>query len=135
MKMKLAITYSILALIATAVNIGVQDVVIRSYMGAYDILISILAGTAAGLVVKYLLDKRYIFRYNTRSFVHEGKTFVLYTLTGLVTTFIFWGLEFYFHYQFQTKSMRYVGGIMGLAIGYMAKYNLDKRFVFRKEDI
>ena len=26
--------------------------------------------------------------------------------------------------------MRYVGGVIGLAIGYWAKYRLDKRFVF-----
>jgi hypothetical protein len=27
--------------------------------------------------------------------------------------------------------MRYVGGCIGLAIGYVIKYRLDKRYVFR----
>jgi hypothetical protein len=27
--------------------------------------------------------------------------------------------------------MRYLGALIGLAIGYWAKYHLDKRFVFR----
>ena len=44
---------------------------------------------------------------------------------------IFWGLEFGFNWVFHTKEMRYLGGIIGLAIGYLIKYQLDKRFVFR----
>ena len=50
---------------------------------------------------------------------------------GLVTTVIFWGFEFGFDHLFETREMRYLGGIIGLAIGYYAKYQLDKRFVFR----
>ncbi|HMU91334.1 MAG TPA: GtrA family protein, partial [Pseudomonadales bacterium] len=34
---------------------------------------------------------------------------------------------------FATKEMRYLGGIIGLAIGYLAKYHLDKRYVFRTQ--
>ena len=49
---------------------------------------------------------------------------------GLVTTAIFWGFEFTFDAIYQTKEMRYVGGVIGLAIGYYVKYQLDKRFVF-----
>ena len=84
-----------------------------------------------GLVVKYILDKRYIFRFRARDAAHDGKTFVLYTLMGLATTLIFWGFEFGFDHIFETKEMRYLGGIIGLAIGYLTKYHLDKRYVFR----
>jgi hypothetical protein len=31
--------------------------------------------------------------------------------------------------------MRYLGGIIGLAIGYLTKYRLDKRYVFRTEGV
>lgn len=133
--MKLAITYAILALIATAANIGAQDIVIRGYSGAFDVLVSVAVGTAVGLVVKYVLDKRYIFRFRARNVVHDGQTFALYVLMGLATTVIFWGFEFGFHYLFETKEMRYLGGIIGLAIGYLIKYHLDKRFVFRTGDV
>jgi len=133
--MNLAITYAILALIATAVNIGAQDLVIRIYSGTFDILASVAVGTGVGLVVKYILDKRYIFRFRARDTVHDGKTFALYTLMGLATTVIFWGFEFGFHHLFETKEMRYLGGIIGLAIGYLTKYHLDKRYVFRTETI
>ncbi|WP_292992858.1 GtrA family protein [Nitrosomonas sp.] len=133
--MKLAITYAILALIATAANIGAQDIVIRGYSGAFDVLVSVAVGTAVGLVVKYVLDKRYIFRFRARNVVHDGQTFALYVLMGLATTVIFWGFEFGFHYLFETKEMRYLGGIIGLAIGYLIKYHLDKRFVFRTGNV
>jgi len=132
---KLAIQYAIFALIATAANIGTQDLVIRSYSGACDILTSIAVGTGVGLVVKYLLDKRYIFRFQAQSVSHNTVTFLLYTAMGLVTTVIFWGFEFGFQHIFETKEMRYMGGIIGLAIGYLAKYHLDKRYVFRTEAV
>ncbi len=129
--MNLTIKYVILALIATALNIGAQDIVIRNYIRAFSILISVVVGTGVGLVVKYILDKRYIFRFSARDAAHDGKTLVLFTLMGLATTVIFWSFEFGFDHIFETKKMRYLGGIIGLAIGYLMKYHLDKRYVFR----
>ena len=133
--MKLAIIYAILASIATAANIGAQELIIRCCPGAFDILISVVVGTGVGLVIKYILDKRYIFRFCARNAVHDGQTFVLYTVMGLATTVIFWGFEFGFQHFFATKEMRYLGGIIGLAIGYLSKYHLDKRYVFRTESL
>ncbi len=132
---KLAINYAIFALIATAANIGAQDLVIRTYSGAFDILASVVVGTGVGLVVKYILDKRYIFRFRARNVDHDTQTFALYTVMGLATTVIFWGFEFGFHHIFETKEMRYLGGVIGLAIGYLTKYHLDKRYVFRTEAV
>ena len=129
---KLAINYAILALIATAANIGAQDFVIRIYSGTFDLLVSLIVGTGVGLVVKYVLDKRYIFLFRARSVAHDTQTFALYTVMGLATTVIFWGFEFGFHLIFETKEMRYLGGVIGLAIGYLTKYHLDKRFVFKQ---
>ena len=129
--MNITIKYIIFALMVTAVNIGAQDIVIRNYIGAFDILISVVVGTGAGLVVKYILDKHYIFRFRARDAAHDTRTFALYTVMGLVTTVIFWGFEFGFHHIFETKEMRYLGGVIGLAIGYLTKYHLDKRYVFR----
>lgn len=130
---KLAISYGIFALIATAANIGAQDIVIRSYSGTLQVLASMIAGTGVGLIVKYVLDKRFIFRFQARNAAHDTQTFALYTLMGLATTVVFWVFEFGFHYFFQTNTMRYIGGIIGLGIGYLTKYQLDKRYVFRTE--
>ncbi|MGZ4995160.1 MAG: GtrA family protein [Methylobacter sp.] len=129
--MKLAITYTAFAIIATIANIATQDITIHIYAGVYPVMLSVTAGTAAGLILKYILDKRYIFRFQTRNITHNSKIFVLYTLMGIITTMIFWCFEFGFNHFFQTKQMRYFGGVIGLAIGYIVKYRLDKRFVFR----
>ncbi|WP_312550450.1 GtrA family protein [Massilia sp.] len=128
--MKLPLTYAFLALIATGVNIGTQDLVNGLYSGPYGVIGSMLLGTGVGLVVKYVLDKRYIFAFQARDIAHDTRTFGLYTLMGLLTTAIFWGMELGFDHLFGTEHMRYLGGVIGLAIGYVAKYYLDKRFVF-----
>jgi putative flippase GtrA len=111
-------------------NIGSQDVTVRLYHGSYAIQLSVLVGTLVGLIVKYLLDKRFIFRFQARNAIHETKTFVIYAGMGAFTTLIFWGFEFGFHYLFQAKELRYLGGVLGLAIGYFVKYRLDRKFVF-----
>lgn len=131
--MRLAIVYALLALIATVANLCVQDLSIRVWPGAFSVIIAMIAGTGAGLVIKYVLDKRYIFRFRARDAAHDSKTFMLYSVMGLATTVIFWGFELGFDYLFGTKHMRYVGGALGLAIGYVTKYYLDKRFVFKAE--
>jgi putative flippase GtrA len=128
--LKIALIYTIFAVIATVANILGQELSLQIHSGAYSVMLSILVGTAIGLVVKYLLDKKYIFRYQTAGFAHGSRTFYLYTLMGGVTTVIFWGFELGFDALFQTKEMRYLGGVIGLAIGYYLKYQLDKRFVF-----
>ena len=132
--MKLATVYALLALLATICNIGTQDLFLLLYHGPYDILLSVMVGTGAGLIVKYVLDKRYIFRFKADNMAHDGQVFLLYSLMGVLTTFIFWGFEFTFHVLFQTDLMRYTGGVIGLVIGYLAKYELDRRFVFRKDE-
>lgn len=131
--MRIALIYSLLAAIATVTNIFSQDLVVRAYQGPYAILLSVLVGTGVGLIVKYVLDKRYIFSFSARNIAHDGRVFLLYTLMGLATTVIFWSFEFGFHHLFESKEMRYLGGVIGLAIGYYAKYLLDRRFVFPRE--
>lgn len=128
--MKLAAIYALLAAIATATNIGAQASFLLVYSGAYAIALSIMLGTGVGLIVKYGLDKRYIFRFKAENASHDGKIFLLYASTGLVTTAVFWGFELSFQAWFGTDQMRYIGGVIGLAIGYVTKYELDKRFVF-----
>lgn len=128
--MQLAVIYALLAVIATIVNIGFQDITVRIYAGPYAISLSMLVGTATGLIAKYLLDKRYIFQFETHSKAHDLRTFMVYAAMGLVTTAIFWGFEASFQMLFAGKSMRYLGGVLGLALGYLIKYHLDKKFVF-----
>lgn len=128
--MRLPILYAILAGVATIANIGSQDLFLRFYAGVFAVAISILIGTGVGLVVKYLLDKRYIFDFATNSKVHEARIFILYMAMGIATTLLFWAIEYSFDYFFNTKLMRYLGGAIGLCVGYFLKYKLDQKYVF-----
>lgn len=132
---RIAVIYTTFAALATIANIGSQEISIRIYTGIYSVVLSILIGTATGLIVKYLLDKKYIFQFQTKNAAHNTQTFTLYTIMGIVTTAIFWGFEFGFDYLFQSKEMRYTGGIIGLSFGYYIKYQLDKRFVFIAREV
>lgn len=127
---RIAFLYSVFAALATAANLATQAFVISVYSGAYPIELSILAGTAAGLPIKYILEKRHIFEFESESLTHDGKLFITYSLLGVFTTAIFWGTEFAFQWIFGTDFMRYLGGAIGLTLGYMIKYHLDKQFVF-----
>lgn len=135
MKLTLIFRYTLFAILAIVTNLLAQDVVTHLYNGLYSIELSIVVGTGAGLICKYVLDKHYIFSYQTSSLKHEGKTFFLYTLMGLITTMIFWATEWSFWLVFANKEMRYVGATLGLTIGYFVKFNLDKRFVFNTKSL
>lgn len=122
--------YIAFAVLATGVNLLTQELVVRVYAGAFALYLAILAGTAAGLLSKYLLDKRYIFHHTTQSLEEDVGKFFAYTGTGIVTTLIFWGFELGFEAIIGNKTARYIGACIGLAIGYGIKYRLDKRYVF-----
>jgi putative flippase GtrA len=122
--------YAAFAAVATGCNLGSQALMDRAFQGSWAVYASLLVGTLVGLVVKYLLDKRFIFYDLTRGLVGRGWQFVRYALTGVVTTAVFWGLELGAYHAFHSQAARYVGGAVGLALGYWLKYRLDKRLVF-----
>jgi len=127
---KIAVLYTLFAALSTIINISSQMLSIWAYKGPYAVEISILVGTAAGLPLRYILEKRYIFGFTSQNFAHDGRLFIFYSAMGIITTLIFWGPEYTFHLIYNTDLMRYVGGIVGLAIGFYAKYQLDKKYVF-----
>ena len=127
---KIAVLYTLFAVLSIAINIGSQMLSIWIYKGALAVEISILVGTAMGLPLRYFLEKRYIFNFTSKNLVHDGKLFVFYSAMGVITTLIFWGTEYAFHLIYDTDFMRYLGGIIGLSIGFYVKYQLDKKYVF-----
>ena len=127
---KIAVLYTLFAVLSTAINIGSQMLSIWIYKGPLSVEISILVGTAMGLPLRYFLEKRYIFNFTSKNLVHDGKLFVFYSAMGVITTLIFWGTEYTFHLIYDTDFMRYLGGVLGLSIGFYVKYQLDKKYVF-----
>lgn len=126
----IAFLYAVFAAVTTLANLASQALVIWLYDGRHAVELSILTGTAVGLPVKYILEKRHIFCFQADNLAHDGRLFVLYSGMGVFSTALFWGIEYAFHILFGTDAMRYLGGTIGLLLGYVIKYQLDKRYVF-----
>lgn len=126
----LVIRYAAFAVVATVANLGAQRAVLAWSDSAAMFALAVLVGTAVGLVVKYALDKRFIFADRTRGFAATGRQFGLYSVMGLVTTAIFWATETAFWLAFGTHTAREVGAVLGLTVGYIVKYRLDRAYVF-----
>ncbi len=131
--MSIVIRYSLFAVLATMHTLAAQELVFRTYAGPFFLYIAMAVGTLAGLVCKYLLDKRFIFQFMAASHREDLGRFTLYGMTGIATTAIFWGFELGFDAFIGGKLARYLGAVIGLSIGYGVKYRLDKRYVFSRK--
>lgn len=129
--MSITVKYIIFAITSTLVNLLFQYISFSIYSGFLELYVAMFFGTIAGLILKYLLDKKFIFYHKSKNKQDEGRAFFLYSLMGLFTTLIFWGFEIGFDYLFENDSSKYIGAVIGLTIGYILKYFLDKRFVFK----
>jgi len=122
--------YTLIAVFSILINISSQMASIWFYRGPFAIEISILVGTVIGLPSRYFLEKHYVFSFKSKNIVHDGKLFLTYSFMSLNTTGIFWVTEYAFHLLYSSEIMRYIGGVIGLAIGFYLKYHLDKKYVF-----
>ncbi|OCX66639.1 polysaccharide biosynthesis protein GtrA [Thioclava sp. SK-1] len=128
--LNIGLLYALFAVVATVINLGAQRLVLSQGDGVVIFAAAVFLGTVAGLVAKYLLDKRWIFADTDTGLANHSRKFGLYSAMGLVTTAIFWGAETAFWLIFSTETMRELGAVLGLSIGYIVKYFLDRRFVF-----
>lgn len=122
--------YAAFAVVATVANLAAQRAVLAIDSSALGFAAAVAVGTLVGLAIKYVLDKRWIFYDLSTGVGAHGRKFALYTAMGVVTTLIFWGAETGFWLVWRTDFMRELGACLGLAIGYVVKYQLDRRFVF-----
>tara|TARA_B100000700_G_C14986868_1_gene829284 strand:- start:1151 stop:1543 length:393 start_codon:yes stop_codon:yes gene_type:complete len=129
----LATRYILFAILSTLVNLFSQFLTFLILDYEYEIYIAIASGTITGLLVKYLLDKYYIFNLKVREY-RSKNTFVPYILTSVLTTIIFWFTELWFINNIQISNTEYIGAMVGLSIGYTLKYFLDRNFVFNEKN-
>ncbi|SDR40825.1 Putative flippase GtrA (transmembrane translocase of bactoprenol-linked glucose) [Rhizobiales bacterium GAS113] len=122
--------YVAFAFVSGLANLVTQALSIR-VAPIYPLQLSILCGTATGFLVKYLLDKRWIFfdEYDGRA--SELRKIIVYGLFGVGTTLLFWGVELAFLHIGGTDEAKYAGAAIGLAIGNVLKYLLDRKYVFK----
>ena len=129
--MLLVLKYSLFALIATIINLFTQFISLAIYSQDFSLYLAMFFGTLTGLIAKYILDKKYIFYYVVKDKKEDSQKFILYSIMGVFTTLIFWGFEIGFDYIFDSEIAKYIGAIIGLSVGYITKYFLDKKFVFK----
>ncbi|MFT4926208.1 MAG: putative flippase GtrA [Phenylobacterium sp.] len=136
----LVLKYTGCAMIATLCNLLFQFISLELFnagwfttgffSGFNSLYTAMFIGTLAGLVCKYALDKRFIFSYQSPNKKDDAKTFFLYSVMGIFTTLIFWLTEIAFDHLMSNPNAKYAGAVLGLGIGYVVKYLLDKKFVF-----
>lgn len=126
----LVLKYALFAAISIFINLAFQYLSFALYSGTGSLYMGMFVGTLAGLVTKYVLDKKWIFYHVSERRTDDAKQFVLYSSMGVVTTFIFWGTELLFDYLAPIQGAKFIGATLGLSIGYVIKYYLDKRYVF-----
>lgn len=127
----IAIKYIIFAVISTLLNLLTQYVSFLIYVDFARLYVAMFMGTLAGLFCKYILDKKFIFYHKPKGKVDDAKKFIRYTIMGIFTTIIFWGTEIGFDFYFDDENAKYAGAVVGLSIGYIIKYFLDKKYVFK----
>jgi putative flippase GtrA len=125
------VRYAGFAVVAIVINLLSQNAVVV-WLGQYwfGIYVAIAFGNASGLVFKFIADKYWVFDDVDPSLVANSKKFAMYAFFGVFTTLVFWAVELAFHYIFQSALMTNVGAVIGLCIGYVVKYNLDKHVTF-----
>jgi putative flippase GtrA len=126
----LVLRYALFAILSMAANLAVQAGVFH-LLPAAGLLPAMAAGTVAGFALKYGLDKVWIFADPVESHARELRKVGLYGLFSVVTTCIFWGFEALAWFIWRTEVAKYAGAILGLCVGYVVKYGLDRRFTFR----
>lgn len=131
--MQLTIRYGFFAALSMLANLATQALVLASLgRGTSGLPIAIGAGTVAGFTLKYWLDKRWIFNTYSASIRQEARQIVLYGVFSVATTVLFWATEAVFALIWRSAVATYVGGAIGLCLGYALKYVLDGRYTFGK---
>ena len=125
--------YTLFAIISIMINLLTQRLILLRSTNDFFFFLALFFGTLNGLIVKFYLDKKWIFSDKIKNTKKTVFQFSLYTLMGILTTLIFWGTETIFWLIWQNENMRELGAVLGLSLGYSIKYNLDKRFVFNQK--
>jgi putative flippase GtrA len=121
--------YVLFAIVAGAANLATQAIVF-DLAPIQPLALSILLGTGAGFVVKYLLDKHWIFFDRSDGIANEIYKIVLYGGFSVAMTLIFWGFEIAFLAIGGTSLAKYIGAVIGLTIGNLLKFLLDSTITF-----
>ena len=124
MPQKKIFLYFLFAVLSSFINLIGQHVFLNFHESLF---LAVIAGSASGLIFKYALDSAIVFESNRNM---DLSTFIRYASIGACITPVIWVVEVTFLNIFGTVFMRDVGALIGIALAYYIKYEMDKRFVF-----
>ena len=120
--------YAIVAGVTIALNVLFQRIVFRLYDGPNAIFYAMIGGALVALIVKYFLDRIFIFSVKSGP---QASEFLRYAFTGGLITLVYFIVEHMIWNTFQTEFARDVGIVLGMTAGYGLKFLIDRDFVFR----
>ena len=89
----LALKYTLFAAISIFANLVFQFISFQIYDSYAALYLAMGLGTLAGLVTKYIPDKKWIFYHTAKDKADDAKKFILYAAVGAFITAIFWITE------------------------------------------
>tara|TARA_B100000989_G_scaffold299003_1_gene291845 strand:- start:5206 stop:5595 length:390 start_codon:yes stop_codon:yes gene_type:complete len=120
--------YILVSLISIIANIALQILFLEVYTKMYRVELSIIIATALTMPARYVLERKFIFsriRYSS-----DTKSFLVYTFSACIATVIFIVTEYVFHLVFANDALRYLGGMIGLSLGFYFKFWFDTLKVY-----
>ncbi len=116
-------------------NFSEIDLIQTFYCSIYPYNMPELVGSiiAVGItyIIKFFLDKFYVFKKKSMEIKETSKQFIKYFLFAILTTVENIGIQFIFTNFIGTPLE--ISFIIALSIGYLTKFFLDKRYVFIDE--
>lgn len=90
-------------------------------------------GVGVSYIVKFILDKFIVFEKKDTNLKQTSKEFIKYFLFAIVTTAINIGGQYLLYKVFSWEYL--VAAIIPLAIGYIVKFLLDRKYVFPSGEV
>ncbi len=91
-------------------------------------LVGSILGVGVSYIVKFILDKFIVFQKKRTDLKHTTIEFVKYFLFAILTTAINIGGQMLLAWVFSIDIL--IAGLISLAIGYIVKFLLDRKYVF-----
>ncbi len=128
--------YWFFVVLSIALNISIQEIVF--FLESKD---SILQASMVAMIIaiiitfifKYIADKKYVYKYEIEK-MYDKKSLVFYLIFSLFTTFLFFVVELFFIFVLKDiEFKKEIGATLGLLIGYIIKFILDKNITFKEK--
>jgi len=117
--------------ISTAVILSTQ--LALTELTSASFLIALACSTAAGFLVRYVLDVTVTNQSTIRTDIQEVVRASTYLMTSVVSTAIYWSVAYAAHYNDVNPGAQTLASLAGLVIGNIVKYKLDDHLTFRTD--